>query len=80
MRAFNLLRHQSELRAIFALHAIAVNLLPVERLANRLDVFLQPTIGKRRLRGLCGRTGQRARAHGDVAKELRLLIREALLL
>ena len=78
----DLLRQQTDLGAVVALVVVAVDRLAVVRLADRLDVLFQPFVGQEaaRLRRGRGRTGERARALGDIREELRRLERIRLLL
>ena len=78
----DLLRHQADLGAGVALVVVAVDRLAVVRLADVLDVLLQPPVGEEAagLRGGGRRAGERAGAFGDVREELRRLERIRLLL
>ena len=81
---FNILRDQTNPRAGLALVLVPHDVLAIEGLTDLLDIILQAAVRKERLRrggaGICGRTRQRASAHGDIRQELRDLERIALLL
>ena len=82
MLALNVLRNQTNLSAALPLVVVAVDRLPIEGLANLMDILLEALVRKER--GRLRRCRRRARIgaspHGNVGKELRHLERVALLL
>ena len=78
----DLLGDQADLGARVALVVVAVDRLAIEGLTNRLDVLLQTLIGEEapRLRGRRRAARSRAGAKGDVGRQLKLLVRQRLLL